>query len=177
MSLKEAKRILMMEAFATRLNENLPLSEIWFQDIYRPHFESFHHLELYRDKFNYNFNGAYIPDLINIGYKYIVEIDGSIHDREVSRIRDERKNDHFLKRDYEVIRVKYGDLESLLKGLNKILEIRKDPKHPISLPKKVYKDKETSKFIICFDKVYEKPKKPKKLKNQVLKENWDKYWD
>ena len=175
MSLKTAEKTLAMEELARKLNENLPTSEQWFHDIYRPHFESFHHIELYRDKFNYNFNDVYIPDLINIGYKYIVEIDGSFHDNGIVKIKDERKNEHFFKRDYEVIRINYGDLDSLLKGLSKILEIRKDPKHPISKPKKVIKDKETSKFIICFDKVYEKPKQKKKKK--VSNINWDSLWD
>lgn len=121
---------MIMQEFSNRLNENLPMSEKWFHGIYRPQFEAKHPLELYQDKYNYSFNDVYIPDVINIGYKYVIEVDGKIHDKEVIKLRDERKTEYFEQRGYTVIRVKYPDLEKSIEALQTVLEIRKDPKHP-----------------------------------------------
>jgi very-short-patch-repair endonuclease len=86
------------DRFALTLNENLPKSEQWFQEKYRDH-------KHYNDLFNIPI-GYYIPDVSNNLYKYILEIDGSIHDLEEIKVKDLKKEQYYNQNGYRVIRVK-----------------------------------------------------------------------
>ena len=50
--------------------------------------------------------GRYIPDVRNEKQKYLIEIDGSIHDTPEQRAKDEIKDKFYRSRGYEVFRVK-----------------------------------------------------------------------
>lgn len=84
--------------FSKKLNSNLPQSEIWFRRLYK----------LYRsthDRFNKPLNLKYIPDILNQEDKYIIEVDGSIHNTEEQIIKDKEKDQYYFNHGYDVIRV------------------------------------------------------------------------
>lgn len=91
--------------YANRLNSNLPLSEIWFDGLFKSHY-------LYT-KFRKNqIIGNYIVDLLCIDNKIIIEIDGSYHERKDQKIKDWYKDQALKKKGYEVIRVIHNNTES-----------------------------------------------------------------
>lgn len=87
-------------AFAYQLNCNLPKSEQWFWDKWKKADMA--------DQFDYPNKPrfGFIPDVINMVYKYIIEVDGSIHDNLKQQLKDNFKDSVFLKRGYVVVRVK-----------------------------------------------------------------------
>lgn len=102
--------------FAKKLNSNIPKSEKWFLEYY----ENIIHWE---DKFNVVYSWT-IPDVLNLHFKYVVEVDGSIHDLPEIQERDRVKNQIYKKNGLKVIRIKAFDIESLKLGLISILEAR-----------------------------------------------------
>lgn len=70
---------------------------------------------------------GYIPDLINRKYKYIIECDGSIHDRPDIKTKDLKKEVVFIEHKYTVFRVRYLDLNSLKDIQLQVLRIIKRP--------------------------------------------------
>lgn len=92
------------QVYADKLNENLPASEVWFQTKWATDIQQ-DKLDLYTDKFNEPL-GSYIPDVINRGFKYIIEIDGSIHDTPEQQYKDRKKDAYYLRRGYQVFRIK-----------------------------------------------------------------------
>ncbi len=93
---------------AKELNNNLPKSEVWF-------WEQWDKLGMLCDKERRNkpFAG-FIPDVICRDYRYIIEIDGSYHDRPDQIKRDEEKNKVFNSFGYRVFRLKpYNEKELL----------------------------------------------------------------
>lgn len=98
-----------IEYYAQRLEDNLPASERWFRDMYlKEDIQRSFSEDLFKDQFNKPFNQKYIPDVSNVGYKYIIEVDGSIHNTPEQQLKDIKKDYYFKKRDYLVIRVRYG---------------------------------------------------------------------
>lgn len=89
---KERKR------FASELEESLPKSEKWFRELYE------------KDKdINDFYNkplGNYIPDISNYRFKYVIEVDGSMHDCYNIKQHDIKKNNYYKLHDYKVIRIK-----------------------------------------------------------------------
>ena len=115
-NLKTTRKKEFVKKRAEELNQNLPKSEIWFHNLY----------EQYRDKNDLNNHPFHnrIPDVINKKYKYIIEIDGSVHDTLKQIKVDKKKNDLFIKSSYCVFRVKAFDEQSFNKFLKYILFIR-----------------------------------------------------
>ena len=108
--LKERRSPNLIEYYAKQLEEDLPASERWFRDMYlKEEIVRTFSEDLFKDRFNKSFNKIYIPDVCNIGYKYIIEVDGSIHNTPEQKYKDLKKDYYFEKRGYLVIRVKYGD--------------------------------------------------------------------
>jgi very-short-patch-repair endonuclease len=119
---KEKGKPSRIENFAKILEADLPKSEQWFRSLYiKEEFKRTFSEDLFKDKFNKPFNSKYIPDVTNIGYKYIIEIDGSIHNTPDQIFKDKIKDYYFTKRGYLVIRVKHYDLL----GYNKCIELIK----------------------------------------------------
>lgn len=75
------------------------------------------------DKLNSPF-GRYIPDILNPKYKYIIEIDGSIHNLEGVKAKDKLKNSYYENEGYRYIRVKAYDKVSLERCLVILNELR-----------------------------------------------------
>lgn len=98
------------QEYADNINKDLPLSEVWFQSKWKLDFPD-HKLNVYQDKYNYPF-GSYIPDVINLGYKYIIEIDGTIHETPEQKLKDLKKDSYYYKRGYKVFRIKAYDNEA-----------------------------------------------------------------
>lgn len=116
-SRKKRKKTKLLK-FADELEKNLPNSEIWFREIY-------HKCNL-KDKFD-EYNRPfehYIPDIINHRYKYIIEIDGSIHDLENIKKRDIKKDFKFKSKGYQVIRVIAYNINSLIDCIRMVYKIR-----------------------------------------------------
>ena len=115
----KVKRKQELKHLANSLNNNLPSSEKWFNSLYSIH------------KHNKDMNNqvvmGYIPDVVNEEFKYIIEIDGSIHDSIKTKKKDHKKSMKFWSKGYSVIRIKAYDIKSFNDGLLKIKQIRKEP--------------------------------------------------
>lgn len=75
------------------------------------------------DKFNCPF-GPYIPDVINHFFKYVIEIDGSIHNREDIKLKDIRKDLYYTSKGYKVIRIQAYNESSFKQGLDLLMGCR-----------------------------------------------------
>jgi hypothetical protein len=62
-----------IDRFALKLRMNTPKSELWFQEFWKAN-----GLEIPSDEYNVRWCRR-IPDLVNHKYKYVIEIDGTIH--------------------------------------------------------------------------------------------------
>lgn len=102
---KRAKKKAQLNRFAKRLEKDLPKSEQWFRALYNPDKS---------DRFNLPF-GKYIPDVINKHYKYVIEVDGSIHLTEEQKYKDHLKNKYYESKRYKVFRVVAYNQESYSK--------------------------------------------------------------
>lgn len=111
-----------LQQYADNLNKNLPNSERWFQNLWTKDMEQ-DKLDLYQDKFNYPL-GRYIPDVINMGYRYVIEIDGSIHDDPMVQWKDKVKDLYYKKKGYQVFRLKAYDQDAYEELVINILLLR-----------------------------------------------------
>lgn len=127
MSIASKKKKLRLKRFAKQLNANLPKSEVWFMKHFLPY-------KTIDDQFNVPFC-SYIPDILNRKYRYIIEIDGSIHETEKQIKKDEKKNRAYRQSQFTVIRVKAYDMNSLNECLNKVCKL----KGPYFKPAKIFK--------------------------------------
>lgn len=108
--LPKARRKNLIEYYAISLENNLPKSEQWFREMYlKEDIKRMFSEDNFKDQFNKSFNNRFIPDICNVGYKYIIEVDGSIHNTPEQKYKDMKKDYYFETRGYLVIRVKYGD--------------------------------------------------------------------
>lgn len=48
---------------------------------------------------------GYIPDVVNHRYRYVIEVDGGVHQRPSVRSKDAFKDKVFKKKEYEVFRI------------------------------------------------------------------------
>lgn len=112
------------QLYADRLNKNLPKSEVWFQSKWKLDFKQ-PDLDLYKDKYNQPL-GSYIPDVINSGYKYIIEIDGSIHETVIQKFKDKQKDLYYARRGYKVFRIKAYDEATYEECKQNILNIKQN---------------------------------------------------
>lgn len=101
-----------LAAFARQLNNNLPKSEIWFQELYEPY-------KVQGDEFNVPF-GGYIPDLINKEHRYIIEVDGTMHDQIHIQMKDRVKDKQRERLNYLCVRIKAYDKASFEEAMLKI---------------------------------------------------------
>lgn len=106
------------ETFAQEIENQLPKSEIWFRSLYEKHYK------IESDKYNQVFHAKYIPDLINKEYKYIIEIDGSIHDLERVSKKDQYKDYFYRVKGYKVFRLKAYDVLAYIKLIQWLYDIR-----------------------------------------------------
>lgn len=81
------------------------------------------------DQFN-KVSPPYIPDLINYWFKYVIECDGSVHDRADVKARDAKKDRYFRRNGFKVFRVRHGDMDKLKLIANKVRKIRQQKGAP-----------------------------------------------
>jgi very-short-patch-repair endonuclease len=105
-----------LQLMSKQLQDNPPKSERWFLNLFRNHW-------LETDLFN-TVSGPYIPDFINHTFKYVIEIDGTVHLTAEQQKKDLRKNIYFRDLGYTIIRIVAHDIGSYEKGLKQILRIR-----------------------------------------------------
>lgn len=122
-SIKEGPSYLVSEKVAShrkiyseRLKKTHTKSEVWFFDLYK----SYQDID---DVYNEPL-GNYIPDMANHKYKYVVEIDGSIHDRPDIKEKDLKKDKYYKALGYRVMRIQAYDIQKFNK-VNYILNIIK----------------------------------------------------
>lgn len=65
-----------------------------------------------------------IPDVINTQSKYIIEVDGSIHDQLLVKARDRLRDERFSTRGYLVFRIKAYDEDGIRRLSSAIKEAR-----------------------------------------------------
>lgn len=116
--IKKEKKELRLKEYADQLNKYLPKSEIWFNDM----FVSNWFYKYMQFKTNTPFQG-FIPDLISIKFKLVIEIDGSIHEKEEQKIKDFKKDTKYKKTGYQVIRVIAYNHESYSKCISLINDL------------------------------------------------------
>lgn len=107
-----------MLRYAKKLNENLPKSELWFDELFKSH----PHYSLFLKNQIVN---KYIVDLLCIEKKIVIEIDGSYHDREDQIAKDFIKDLKLKKKGYIVIRVKAYDMTSFASAIAALEEALK----------------------------------------------------
>lgn len=98
--------------------KKLPKSEQWFHSLYCD----------YNDMNDY-WNkplGLYIPDVANYRYKYVIEIDGSIHKLPRLIKKDKEKDLYYESKGYKVIRVTAYDENQFRKAIHILKVIRKE---------------------------------------------------
>lgn len=117
-----------IEKYAHELTNCTPASEVWFQHKYKPYQDP-------DDDFNKPIFFR-IPDVLNQRFKYIIEIDGSIHKKTKIQETDKHKDELFQKRGYKVIRVKAYCESSFLECLKKIADRKATVKTASDFPRK-----------------------------------------
>lgn len=115
--INKKKRIRRLNAFANKLNQNLPRSECWFKSLYTRHYS------ISSDKYNQPVN-KYIPDVVNLEFKYIIEIDGSVHNLDCVKLKDLTKEQVYTKLGFKVFRIRaYNELD-YIKVIDELVKIR-----------------------------------------------------
>lgn len=114
--------------FAKDLRNNPPASEIWFYDRARHHgfifWENEGLMRGWDDKLNKPLYGIYIPDFYNLKCKFVVEIDGSIHDLAKQKEKDRKKDAAYARWGFEVFRIPAYDEGKLVSVIDSIERIR-----------------------------------------------------
>lgn len=99
------KKLKTTAQYAADLRNNLPESEKWFWREWEAA-----GMKDPDDKCNEVF-ARFIPDVVNEKFKYVIEVDGSIHQKKEVKKRDEKKDKAFSSRGFEVFRVEAYDYE------------------------------------------------------------------
>lgn len=109
-----------LKQFSKQLNNDLSHSEKWFQNLYKSH-----KLDLNTDLYNKPFRVKYIPDVLNRSFRYVLEIDGSIHNTEKQKEIDKQKDIFYFKAGMLCIRIIAFNKDSYISGIEKLLAYRK----------------------------------------------------
>lgn len=105
-------------ATSLRLRSNPPKSDKWFQ-------EEWSRIDMIHEADQYNVPlGVFIPDCLNVKYKYVIEVDGDIHLRSRQRRRDAQKDRYYKQKGYSVFRVKAFDMDHLRETADLIDRLR-----------------------------------------------------
>jgi very-short-patch-repair endonuclease len=121
---KKKKQFKRINYYSSQLNKNLPRSERWFLSLWKtdniqennPKFKDQHNTPLQK----------YIPDIINLGYKYIIEIDGSFHNTPLQKWKDSVKDIFYSNKGFKVFRVTAYNMKSYNETLNSIRKIKEE---------------------------------------------------
>ena len=97
-------------------------SDLWFMNLWIK-YGMFIESGPRRDRFNESFQ-FYIPDMVNFYYRYVVEVDGSIHNTGKQKKIDKKKDVFYKKSGYRVFRIHPGDLAAFMVLKKEIQQIR-----------------------------------------------------
>lgn len=115
-----ARRIAKRLKYAQSLNRNMPASEVWF-------WRKWSELGLQHEDDKPNVVvGTKIVDVLNLHFKYAIEIDGSYHDRPEQKIKDAKKDIQIIRAGFYVVRVRAYSQESLNECVVKIIAYKKE---------------------------------------------------
>lgn len=106
------------------LNANCPKSEKWFRELYMAHFYS------KMDEFNKPFKSKYIPDVLNIVFNYVIEIDGSLHETPEQKEKDRIKDEFYKSHGYTVIRIQAYNNNSYIEAIKLLFVLRHKKRMP-----------------------------------------------
>ena len=119
-----------LSMYARQLNKNLPKSEVWFHNIWQEFRDQ-------NDEYNSPFH-FYIPDVINRTFRYVIEIDGSIHDLPEQIEKDKKKDKYYESMSYIVFRIDAYDEDSIESLMAEVSKIRDDLRNKKKNIKKKY---------------------------------------
>ncbi len=124
------KNLSRIQQYQFKLNANLPASERWFQNKWKLEiFPWKPDFTMYQDEYN-GIIGSYIGDVVNRGFKYVIEIDGSFHDSAKQQFKDSIRQKEIEAKGFTVIRVKSYDEEGYKKVLEQVCKIMELAKLP-----------------------------------------------
>lgn len=115
-SISSIKRI---KRYAKALQYNIPKAELWFRELYIK--EPFHNKD--SDHYNIPFH-MYIPDCINLKYKYIIEIDEDYHLLSEQNYKDRLKDIFYKSKGYKVFRIQAYNIKQYNNVIEQIKLIR-----------------------------------------------------
>lgn len=107
-----------LKRFSRAINQKKYKSDEWLKTQWKNILHEY-------DEFN-SPEGPFIPDLINRKFKYIIECDGSIHDKECQKSRDKIKDEYFRGKGFSVFRVKFMDFSKMDSVKHAALILRKE---------------------------------------------------
>lgn len=119
---KKLTRKLKLREYSNKLNSEIPQSEKWFRSLYESH-----KLKLNKDLYNKPFKQKYIPDILNYQFKYVIEIDGSIHETNEQKQIDIKKDNFYTKCCFKVFRIIAYDINSYIEAINQLITYRNTP--------------------------------------------------
>lgn len=116
---RKSKKNSRLNSYAKRLNNNLPKSEVWFDEKFKTH----PHYKLFKKN---AVIGNYIVDLLDSSNRIAIEVDGSIHNKEIQKFKDFLKDKYLVERGYTVIRVVAYDEQSYIDCMTKLESLLKE---------------------------------------------------
>lgn len=109
-----------LNEYASRMNRKPPQSEVWFWKEWKAIGMNF------RDEIRNAVFAGTIPDVRSKRFRYIIEIDGSVHAKPEVMENDARKSAKWRKLGYQVFRIMAGDREKLKEVAHKVRKIREE---------------------------------------------------
>jgi very-short-patch-repair endonuclease len=109
-----------LKKFSKKLNGKLAKSERWFWKNYN----KFKHVD---DIMNCPFQNKFIPDVCNHRYKYVVEVDGSFHNRPDQIKKDKIKDEYYSQHGYRRFRIIAHDNDSFNQFIYELYKLRDIP--------------------------------------------------
>ncbi len=121
-SMFRKQKSLFMLNCGNKLNGKMPKSEQWFRELLEDY-------GLYK-RFKKNrtiYHLEVIPDLLDQEYMIVIEVDGTIHQKDSVIERDMVKDEKYQKAGYKVFRVVHGDNVGAYNVMDELVEIYKTP--------------------------------------------------
>lgn len=118
--LKAKDKRLRLEKFQKEVINEIPESEQWFRPLFEAHFK------LPTDKYNQKFKGKFLPDVLNTKFKYVIEIDGSMHNLVEIIQKDKTKNAFYKRHGYRVFRIKPYAIDQYIQLVRNVCFYRKN---------------------------------------------------
>lgn len=109
-----------IDTLAKDLNRVVPKSEVWFRSLFENQ-----KLKQNDEFYNHVYKKAYIADVINYDLKYLIEIDGGIHDRSDVKRKDKKRDEYFAYQGFKTYRIKAYDNKQYIKIMKLIYKVHR----------------------------------------------------